>query len=224
MDQEALKRLAAEAALSYVPSGRVIGIGAGSTVEHFVRALARSGVQPRGVIPASDRTCTLLGAHRMTRVPLDESAIPLALHVDGADEVDSRLCLIKGKGGAHAREKVLASAAELFVCIVDESKLVESLGKAPVPVEVIPPAIHFVARELQRLGGRPVLRKGFETDNGNLVLDVYDLDLEHPEVVESTLCLLPGVLECGIFARRRPDVLIIGTQSGVRRLEREVCS
>lgn len=220
MDRDTLKREAAEVALGYVCQDDIIGVGAGTTVEHFIRALARSGIRPRGAVPASDRTRTLLEAHGIVVVGLEEDTIP-ALYIDGADEADSQLRLLKGGGGAHAREKVIASAAELFVCIVDESKLVDVLGRGPVPVEVVPMALYVVERELRGLGGQPVLRQNYETDNGNWILDVSGLDLRSPEELERTIDALPGVLECGIFARRRADVLILGTQSGVRRLTAE---
>ena len=220
-DREALKRDVAEVALGYVCPDDIIGVGAGSTVEHFIRALARSGMKPRGAIPASERTRTLLEAHGMPVVCLAEEIMPLALYIDGADEADAQLRLIKGGGGAHTREKVLASAAQLFVCIVDESKMVDALGRGPVPVEVVPVALSLVERELRRLGGQPQLREDYETDNGNWIVDVSGLDLRSPEEMERTLDTVPGVLECGIFAARRADVLILGTRNGVRRLTAE---
>lgn len=201
--------------------GDIIGVGAGSTVEHFIRALARSGMKPRGAVAASERTRTLLEAHGVPVVCLGQDVMPLALYIDGADEVDAQLRLIKGGGGAHTREKVLASAAQLFVCMVDESKMVDSLGRGSVPVEVVPMALSLVEREIRRLGGRPQLRPDYETDNGNWIVDVSGLDLRSPEEMERTIDALPGVLECGIFAARRADVLVLGTQSGVRRLTAE---
>ncbi|MRS12591.1 MAG: ribose-5-phosphate isomerase RpiA [Actinobacteria bacterium] len=220
MDREALKQEAAEAALGYVEAGSLIGVGAGTTVEHFVRALAESDTRVRAAVAASDATRALLEAHGVAVVGLSEDALPLPVYIDGADEVDPGLRLIKGCGGALAREKVLAAASSLFVCIVDESKLSDHVGRAPIPVEVLPMAIHAVEREMRMLGGTSWIRSGFVTDNGNAVVDVSGIALEDAEDLERTIDAIPGVVACGLFARRPADVLVVGTESGVRRVDR----
>ncbi|MDZ4178033.1 MAG: ribose-5-phosphate isomerase RpiA [Coriobacteriia bacterium] len=214
-----MKRAAAYAALDYVGSD-VIGVGAGSTAEAFIDVLVASDRRPRAAVAASERSRALLVEHGIAVVSLTADVLPLAVYVDGADEADGELRLIKGGGGALTREKVLASAARRFVCIVDESKLVRALGVFPLPVEVVPMAQAFVERELRALGGEPVAREGFTTDNGNIILDVTGLDFGDPNALELRIVALPGVVECGIFARRPADVLLVGTAAGVRRMER----
>ncbi len=220
MDRDALKRSAAEAALDYIDPEAVIGVGAGSTVAAFIRALAIAGRRPKAAVPASERTRALLDAHGVTVVGLSDDRVPLSLYVDGADEADADLRLLKGAGGALAREKVLASASDLFVCIVDETKLAAHLGTAPLPVEVLPMALYYVCHTLRGMGGMPRLREGFESDNGNLLLDVRGLDFDDPDELEDRLNAIPGVVECGLFSHRRPDVLIVGTQGGARVIRR----
>lgn len=220
MDHEMSKKAAAEAALAYVEQNGVLGVGAGTTVEHFVRALGRSDRRPRAAVAASDRTHALLEAHGITVVALTEELVPLSIYIDGADEVDASLRLIKGGGGALTREKVLARAASRFVCIIDESKLVARLGTFPVAVEVIPMALHLIEHELRILGGTPTLREEYETDNGNMIVDVRDLDFGDPERLEDQIDSIPGVVGCGVFARRPADILLVGTPGGVRTLER----
>jgi ribose 5-phosphate isomerase A len=218
MTLDDMKRASANAALEYVPTGATIGVGTGSTAEFFIEELAaRPGLIAAAV--ASSEACAAALRAAGIRV-LDPAAAPypLPLYVDGADEVDPELRLIKGGGGAQTREKVLATAAELFVCIVDDTKLVERLGRAPVPLEVMPWAAAFVAERIAALGGRTAARPGFVTDNGNAVLDAMGLDLLDPEGLEVELDAIPGVVECGIFARRRADVVLVGTAGGVRRL------
>jgi len=218
MTLDDMKRASANAALEYVPTGATIGVGTGSTAEFFIEELAaRPGLIAAAV--ASSEACAAALRAAGIRV-LDPAAAPypLPLYVDGADEVDPELRLIKGGGGAQTREKVLATAAELFVCIVDDTKLVERLGRAPVPLEVMPWAAAFVAERVAALGGRTAARPGFVTDNGNAVLDAMGLDLSDPEGLEVELDAIPGVVECGIFARRRADVVLVGTAGGVRRL------
>jgi ribose 5-phosphate isomerase A len=213
-----MKRSAAAAAIEYVERGTIIGVGTGSTADFFITELeARPGLIAAAVASSLASAAALRAAG--IRV-LDPAAAPylLPLYVDGADEVDPELRLIKGRGGAHAREKVLATAAELFVCIVDESKLVERLGRGPVSLEVVPLARPLVARRLTALGATVVERPGFVTDNGSAVLDATGLDLSDPEGLEVELDAIPGVVECGIFARRRADVVLVGVAGGVRRL------
>jgi ribose 5-phosphate isomerase A len=215
-NQDAMKKQAAEAALAYVDGG-VVGVGTGSTVNHFIEALA--GIKHRidGAVSSSVASTERLKSHGIE--VLDLNAVgELALYVDGADESNSALQLIKGGGGALTREKIIAAASKQFVCIADESKLVKVLGAFPLPVEVIPMARSYVARELVRLGGTPVWREGFVTDNGNLILDVHHLEILEPAALEQTINNIVGVVTVGIFARRGADVLILGTPSGPRTL------
>ena len=219
MDKEQLKRQAAEAAMAYVEPGSVIGVGTGSTVNHFIDLLGAKRGRIDGAVSSSEASTQRLQALGIRMLDLN-SAGPLPLYVDGADESNERLELIKGGGGAHTREKIVAQASEKFVCIVDESKLVAVLGKFPLPVEVIPMARSLVGRELSKLGGQPVLREGFTTDNGNLILDVHNLKLLEPRKVEEAINQIPGVVANGLFARRPADVLLVASAGGVKTLRR----
>jgi len=216
MDRDETKRTAAEAAIDYVTPGTTIGVGTGSTAGFFIEALAARTQLVAAAVASSEATARALRAAGIRVIDLEE-APSLPLYVDGADEVDPELRLIKGRGGAHTREKILATAAELFVCIVDESKLVDRLGGAPVPLEIVPMARPLVARRLIALGATVVERPGFVTDNGGAILDAVGLDLSDPEGLELELDAIPGVVECGIFALRRADVVLIGSAVGVRR-------
>jgi ribose 5-phosphate isomerase A len=211
------KRRAAEAALAYIETGMVLGIGTGSTVDQFIEALKDRKIQLSGAVSSSRRTSDSLRAIGIRELDLN-SAGPLSLYIDGADEATGDGVLIKGGGAALTREKVIASASARFVCIVDDSKIVEVLGKFPLPVEVIPMARSYVARELVKLGGRPVWREGVVTDNGNAILDVHDLRLDDPLRFESDADQIPGVVTVGLFARRRADVVIVAGDDGVRTL------
>ena len=217
MDADGAKQLAARAALEFVADCRVVGIGTGSTVNHFIEALAAQG-RVRTAVSSSERSTERLRRHGIDVLDLNEAG-SVDVYVDGADEADAGLRLIKGGGGALTREKILAQASRRFVCIVDESKLVDVLGTFPLPIEVIPMARSLVARELDSLGGRPVLRHGFVTDNGNEILDVHDLTIRDPVSLESELNQIPGVVTVGLFARRPADVLLIGASDGVRRVD-----
>ena len=221
MTRDDQKRAAAEAALEYVEPGSTIGVGTGSTAAFFIKRLAGlpPARRPGAAVPSSDATAAAL-RHAGIRVVGLEDALPLSIYVDGADEVDPELRLIKGGGGAHAREKVLASAAERFVCIVDETKLVERLGAAPVPLAVLPMAAAYVAERVRMLGGNPAARPGFMTDDGAAILDVSGLDLTDPERLEAELEAIPGVVASGLFAHRRADVVLVGAPSGVQILRR----
>jgi len=221
MTRDDQKRAAAEAALEYVEPGSTIGVGTGSTAAFFIKRLAGlpPARRPGAAVPSSDATAAAL-RHAGIRVVGLEDALPLPIYVDGADEVDPELRLIKGGGGAHAREKVLASAAERFVCIVDETKLVERLGAAPVPLAVLPMAAAYVAERVRMLGGNPAARPGFMTDDGAAVLDVSGLDLTDPERLEAELEAIPGVVASGLFTHRRADVVLVGAPSGVQILRR----
>lgn len=214
MNQDAMKKLAAEAALAYVEGG-VVGVGTGSTVNHFIDFLA--GIQGRieGAVSSSDASTARLQAHGIPVYDLNAVG-RLSLYVDGADESNRRLQLIKGGGGALTREKIVAAASDQFVCIADASKLVEVLGRFPLPVEVIPMARGQVARELVALGGTPVWRQDFVTDNGNIILDVRELEIPDPAELEQRINNLPGVVTVGLFALQPADVLILGTPEGAK--------
>ncbi len=219
MDQNELKRLAAEAAIAYVGNDDIVGVGTGSTVNCFIDALARIKARISGAVASSVASADRLKALGVPVIELNNTD-GCAVYVDGADEVTEHLAMIKGGGGALTREKIVAQASRKFVCIADESKLVPVLGKFPLPVEVIPMARSFVARELVKLGGQPALRQGFTTDNGNLILDVHGLTILKPAELESRLNQIPGVVTNGIFALRPADVLLLGGASGVRTIKR----
>lgn len=218
MNADAMKKQAAEAALGYVEGG-VIGVGTGSTVNHFIDALATIRGRIEGAVSSSEASTARLKQHGIPVLDLNGVG-ELSLYVDGADESNDRLQLIKGGGGALTREKIVAAASRQFVCIADESKLVAVLGRFPLPVEVIPMARSYVARELVQLGGTPVWRDGFVTDNGNLILDVQHLEITDPLQLEQQINMIAGVVTVGLFAHRPADVLILGTPNGVRTLGR----
>ena len=217
MDQNELKKMVAEAALEYVEAGTVIGIGTGSTANYFIDALARIKGKIEGAVASSIASADRLRGHNIPVLDLN-SAGELSVYVDGADESTKHLHLIKGGGGARTREKIVAGASRKFVCITDESKLVDVLGAFPLPIEVIPMARSFVARELVKLGGTPVLREGFTTDNGNVILDIHNLKIMDPVKMEAELNNIPGVVTVGLFAIRPADVLLLGTKDGVKKL------
>lgn len=212
-----MKKAAAEAALDYVQSGSIIGVGTGSTANHFIDALATVRGKLEGAVASSVATAERLKRHRIPVLDLNDTG-GLQLYVDGADEATKHLHLIKGGGGALTREKIVAAASAKFVCIADEGKLVDVLGKFPLPVEVIPMARSLVAREIVKLGGEPVLRTGFTTDNGNIILDVHNLRVLNPVELEERLNNIVGVVTNGLFARRPADVLLLGTARGVQTL------
>ena len=214
MNQDELKKQAAEAALDYVEGG-IIGVGTGSTVNHFIDYLATIKGRIEAAVSSSEVSTARMRQHGIPVMDLN-AAGGLSLYVDGADESNHQLQLIKGGGGALTREKIVAAASEKFVCIADESKLVDVLGAFPLPVEVIPMARSYVARELVKLGGTPVWREGFVTDNGNVILDVQGLRIMEPMKLEQQINNLAGVVTVGIFALRPADVLILGSASGPR--------
>ena len=217
MTQDEQKQAAARAALQYVPSGHIIGVGTGSTANHFITALADVKDRLEGAVASSEDTAKRLRTLGIRVFDLNGlDALPV--YVDGADEVTPQLAMTKGGGGALTREKIVAAVSARFVCIADESKLVERLGRFPLPLEVIPMARHYVAREVQRLGGRPVWREGFVTDNGNVILDVHDLEIADPVELEAALDRIVGIVTNGLFAQRGADVLLLGTSNGVRTL------
>jgi ribose 5-phosphate isomerase A len=217
MTQDELKALVGRAALQYVPEGAVVGVGTGSTVNHFIDALAGMKQRIAGAVSSSSKSSERLLAHGI-RVVDGNDVESLPVYVDGADEIDHHGCMIKGGGGALTREKIVADLARRFVCIADESKLVDTLGAFPLPVEVIPMAAARVARRFQALGGTARLREGAVTDNGNHILDVSGLEIREPLALETEVNQWPGVVTVGVFARHKAAVCLLGTPQGVRTL------
>ena len=217
MTQDELKKAVAHAALDYVVEGKIVGVGTGSTARLFIDALAGMKDRIVGAVASSEDTRQRLEGHGIKVFDLNE-VDDLPVYIDGADEISGEMHMIKGGGGALTREKIVAAVAQKFVCIVDSSKLVPVLGRFPLPVEVIPVARAYVARELTRLGGSTRLREGFVTDNGNLILDVHGLELVDPVAFEQGLNQIVGVVTNGLFAARPADVCLIGTPEGVRTL------
>jgi len=212
-----MKQAAARAALAYVTAEDVIGVGSGSTANFFIAELGRIKHKFEGAVASSEATAQRL---KQLGIPvLDLNAVgDLPVYVDGADEITRHFAMVKGGGGALTREKIVAAVARKFVCIADETKLVDVLGKFPLPVEVIPMARSYVARELVKLGGQPAWRQGVVTDNGNVILDVHNLDILRPVELETALNQIDGVVTNGLFARRGADVLVLGTARGVETL------
>jgi ribose 5-phosphate isomerase A len=217
MDQDQKKRLVAAAALEFVPDDCIVGVGTGSTANCFIDALAARRDRIRGAVASSEASATRLRAAGIPVLDLNDAG-ELPVYVDGADEATRGRCLVKGGGGALTREKIVAAASRQFICVIDDSKIVNRLGRFPLPVEVIPLARQLVARELLALGGRPVWREGFVTDNGNVILDVHGLDIADPAALESTVNQLTGVVTNGLFARRPADLLLVGGPDGVVRI------
>lgn len=217
MNQEQWKIDVAEAAVDFVRDDSVLGVGTGSTVNAFIDALAASGKRLEAAVSSSEATTKRLAAAGIEVIDLNHVGT-LDLTIDGADEFDTHRRLIKGGGGALTREKILAEASRRFVCIADESKQVGVLGRFPLPVEVIPMARSLVARKLVALGGQPEWREGFVTDNGNVILDVHNLDIVDPVAREQDINNIPGVVTCGLFARRPADVVLVGGSGGLKTL------
>ncbi|MEO1751775.1 ribose-5-phosphate isomerase RpiA [Thiofaba sp. EF100] len=217
MNQDELKRQAALAALEYIKPGTIVGVGTGSTVNHFIDGLATIKHKIEGAVSSSNASTERLRKHGIQVFDLNE-VDDIPVYVDGADEANEHLQLIKGGGGALTREKIIAHMAKTFVCIADESKLVPVLGKFPLPIEVIPMARSMIARELVKRGGNPVYRDGFVTDNGNQILDVHNLEIMQPAKLEDELNNIPGIVTVGLFALRPADVLILATRDGVRKI------
>jgi len=213
--QDELKQAVARAAIAHVPVGGVIGVGTGSTANFFIAELGRIRHKLDAAVASSEGTAQRLKALGIDVIDLN-SVDELAVYVDGADEINRSLSMIKGGGGALTREKIVAAMARTFVCIADESKLVDILGRFPLPIEVIPMARSCVARELVKLGGQPEWRQSFVTDNGNVILDVHNLEITKPIELESELNQIPGVVTNGLFARRGADILLLGTHTGVQ--------
>lgn len=212
-----LKKKAAMAALSYIKDEMIVGVGTGSTVNYFIQELSTIKHKIDACVASSKATEQLL---RQANIPVLElnSVSELPIYIDGADEVTEFGEMIKGGGGAHAREKIIANVAKQFICIVDESKIVKHLGDFAVAVEVLPIARSFVARQIVKLGGDPQYREGFVTDNGNIILDVYNLTINTPMALEDSLNLIPGVVENGLFAHRKADKILVASAQGVQTL------
>ncbi|HEB87011.1 MAG TPA: ribose-5-phosphate isomerase RpiA [Gammaproteobacteria bacterium] len=217
MTQDELKQEVAKAAVEYVKAGTIIGVGTGSTANFFIDELAKIKGKIEGAVASSVATADRLKGHGIPVYDLN-NVNGVSVYVDGADESNKYLHLIKGGGGALTREKIVAAASEKFVCIADGSKLVDMLGTFPLPVEVIPMARSMVARELVKLGGQPVLREDFTTDNGNVILDVHNMEIMEPVKLEQSLNNIPGIVTNGLFALRPADVLLLGTEDGVKTL------
>jgi len=217
MSPEQLKQQAAEAALQYIEENTIVGVGTGSTVNHFIDALATRKAEIDGAVSSSEASTERLKQHGIPVYDLN-AVDNIPVYVDGADESDHGLNLIKGGGGALTREKIIAAVSEKFVCIADESKWVNVLGAFPLPVEVIPMARSYVAREIVKLGGDPVYREGFVTDNGNIILDVHNMQIAEPKTLESKLNAITGVVTNGLFAHRGADVLLLGSPDGVKTI------
>lgn len=217
MNQAELKRLVGAAALDHVRADSVVGVGTGSTVNCFIDSLIKSGIRIDAAVSSSAATTRLLTAGGIRVLDLNEAGDP-DVYIDGADEFDAHRRLIKGGGGALTREKIVAAASRKFVCIADQGKQVKVLGSFPLPLEVIPMARSLVTRQMVALGGRPVWREGFTTDNGNCILDVHDLDLTDPVNMEQTINNLAGVVTCGLFALRPADLVLCATQDGIRQV------
>jgi ribose 5-phosphate isomerase A len=215
MDIDDKKKLAAEAAIDYIQIGDVIGVGTGSTANYFIDALANIKGKIDGAVASSEASANRLKSYGIRVLELNASG-QLPIYIDGADEATHQRSLIKGGGGALTREKIVANASTKFVCIADDSKLVDTLGKFPLPIEVIPMARSSASRELVKLGGVPELREGFTTDNGNIIIDVHNLEILEPIKMELNISAMAGVVTVGIFAIRPADILLLGTDNGLK--------
>ena len=219
MTQDEMKQAVAKAAIDYVEAGTIVGVGTGSTANFFIDELAKIKHKIEGTVASSEASAERLKGHGIEVFDLN-SVSEIAVYVDGADESNKYLHLVKGGGGALTREKIVAAASKKFVCIADESKLVDVMGKFPLPIEVIPMARSLVAREIiKQIGGEPVLREGFTTDNGNIILDVHNLEIMEPTKIEQILNNITGVVTNGLFAIKPATVLLLGTQDGVKVID-----
>ena len=219
MTQDEMKKAAGWAALEYVTKGSIVGVGTGSTVNHFIDALATRKEEIKGAVSSSVASTKRLEQIGITMFEAND-VISLDIYVDGADEINAQFDMIKGGGAALTREKIVAAIADKFICIVDNTKQVDVLGQFPLPVEVIPMARSFIGRELVKLGGDPVYREGVITDNGNIILDVYNMEITDPKAMEDSINALPGVVTVGLFAHRGADVLLIGSPEGIKIIEK----
>lgn len=221
MTQNELKRMAAEKAVEFVPENEYIGIGTGSTVNFFVEALGKSDKRIKGAVATSQKTAELMAQYGIPEISANEVS-RLAVYIDGADEINHTLQMIKGGGGAHVPEKIIAALSEKFICIADESKYVSRLGKFPLPVEVLPMARSMVAREIVRMGGQPELRIGYKSLHGNEILDVLGLDLSQPLTVEHQLNAITGLVDNGLFTQHPADLLILARKNGIELIKPHV--
>ena len=217
MTQDELKLAVAQAAMAYIPANCIVGVGTGSTANFFIDELGKIKQKLVGAVASSEASAQRLRGHGIEVISLNDAG-SLPVYVDGADEITQHLHMIKGGGGALTREKIVAAASKKFICLCDSSKLVDTLGAFPLPLEVIPMAQSYVARQVILLGGQPKLREGFSTDNGNIILDVSGLKILNPVELEATLNNIAGVVTNGLFAHRKADVLLLGTASGVKTL------
>jgi ribose 5-phosphate isomerase A len=217
ISQDELKRAVAQAAIQYVPNDCIVGVGTGSTANFFIDELANIRHRIQAAVASSEASANRLRGHGIEVMSLNDAGT-LPVYVDGADEITRHMHMTKGGGGALTREKIVAAASRKFVCVCDATKLVDVLGRFPLPIEVIPMARSYVAREIVLLGGQPKLREGFTTDNGNLILDVHGLSILNPVELETKLNNIAGVVTNGLFARRPADVLLLGTEEGVKTL------
>ncbi|SMY17310.1 ribose-5-phosphate isomerase RpiA [Photobacterium aquimaris] len=219
MTQDEMKKAAGWAALEYVTKNSIVGVGTGSTVNHFIDALATRKEEIKGAVSSS-----IASTERLEKIGIKvfdaNDVASLDIYVDGADEINAQFDMIKGGGAALTREKIVAAIAEKFICIVDNTKQVDVLGQFPLPVEVIPMARSFIGRELVKLGGDPVYREGVVTDNGNIILDVYNMAITDPKAMEDSINALPGVVTVGLFAHRGADVVLVGTPEGTKIIEK----
>ena len=216
MSQDEKKKEVAKAAISYIQDDTIVGVGTGSTVNFFIEELADIKNRIKGAVSSSDASEKLLKQHNIPVLSLND-VVAIPVYVDGADEATKHRHLIKGGGGALTREKIVAAASVQFVCIIDDSKMVQMLGAFPLPIEVIPMAQSYVAREIVKLGGKPELRAGFTTDNGNIILDVHNLKIDNPVKLEQDINQIVGVVTNGLFAQRPADILLIASENGVTK-------
>ncbi|HIF9403080.1 TPA: ribose-5-phosphate isomerase RpiA [Photobacterium damselae] len=219
MTQDEMKKAAGWAALEYVKKGSIVGVGTGSTVNHFIDALATRKEEIKGAVSSSVASTERLKQIGIPVFDANEVA-NLDIYVDGADEINREFDMIKGGGAALTREKIVAAIAKTYVCIVDNTKEVDVLGQFPLPVEVIPMARSYVARELVKLGGDPVYRQGVTTDNGNIILDVHNMQITNPKAMEDAINGIAGVVTVGLFAHRGADILLVGAPDGVKKVEK----
>ncbi|MDK4574157.1 ribose-5-phosphate isomerase RpiA [Kingella kingae] len=219
--QDQLKRAAAEKAVEFVPENEYIGIGTGSTINFFIEALGKSGKKIKGAVTTSKKSSELMAQYEIPEIAANEVS-RLSIYIDGADEINHTLQMIKGGGGAHLPEKIVAKLADQFICIADESKYVSRLGKFPLPIEVIPMARSMVARQIAKLGGQPELRIGYKSLHGNDILDVTGLDLSQPLTMEHELNQITGLVENGLFAERAADLLILAREDGIELIKPHV--
>ena len=219
MTQDELKQAVAKEAIKHVPDYCIVGVGTGSTANYFIDELGKIKHRIEGAVASSEASAQRLRKHGIEVHDLN-NVKDLPVYVDGADEITRHMAMIKGGGGALTREKIVAAVARQFICIADDSKLVDVLGRFPLPVEVLPMARSYVARELVKLGGQPAWRQGFTTDNGNLILDVHNMQILNPPELEAAINQITGVVTNGLFARRGADILLLGTAKGVETLKR----